>query len=91
MVAEPAYLNVVRTQELPGILWLVQDPSLLSVLLMNFIKFWSSRDRQQIKKLQTNIQLPAHKLFSKKQINILFRCKRHIETFNIIGFKNIFQ
>ena len=36
MVAEPAYLNAARTQELPKILWLVQDPSLLSVLLILF-------------------------------------------------------
>jgi len=34
--ADPAYLNEARPQELPGILWLVQDPSLLSVPLISF-------------------------------------------------------
>ena len=54
--ADPAYLNEARTQELPGILWLVQDPSL---------------------KLGKNIQLPAHKLFFKKQkysLQMQFSC-----------------
>ena len=34
--ADPAYLNEARPQELPGILWLVKDPSLLSVPLISF-------------------------------------------------------
>ena len=34
--ADPAYLNEARPQELPGILWLVQDTSMLSVPLISF-------------------------------------------------------
>ena len=34
--ADAAYLNEARPQELPGILWLIQDPSLLSLPLISF-------------------------------------------------------